>query len=97
MTLKTSFFNKGIYKNTLSRFKWGAFLYFVLLFCAVPYALLTRSWDYSSIFINERFTGYFLTEGYMLFPLLLAVAVPTITGVLIFNSVHSEKQSIFLQ
>lgn len=96
MTLKTSFFNKGIYKNTISRFKWGAFLYFIMLFCAVPYALLTRSWDYSSIFINERFTGYFLTEGYMLFPLLLAVVVPTITGALIFNSVHSEKQSIFL-
>ncbi len=96
MTLKTSFFNKGIYKNTLSRFKWGAILYFVMLFCAVPYALLTRSWNYSSIFIEERYMGYFLTEGYMVFPLLLAVAVPTITGVLIFHSVHSEKQCTFL-
>ena len=32
MTLKTSLFNKGIYKSTLRRYAWGSILYFILLF-----------------------------------------------------------------
>ena len=32
MTLKTSLFNKGIYKSTVRRYTWGAVLYFIILF-----------------------------------------------------------------
>lgn len=94
MILKTSFFNKGIYKNTISRFKWGAFLYFVLLFCAVPYAVFVSGYD--RIFDITRYANIILKDSYMLFPLLLATVIPTVAGVLIFNSVHSEKQCTFI-
>ena len=32
MILKTSLFNKGIYKSTLRRYLWGGVLYFIMLF-----------------------------------------------------------------
>lgn len=97
MTSKTSSYNFGLYKNILRRFKWGSFLYFVLLFLSVPFAFLVEG----SVNLLERYTGgnymgYLLTRGdYITIPVLLAMVVPTIMTVLCYNNVHSEKQGIF--
>lgn len=97
MTLRTSF-NLGIFKNTLKRFKWGSFLYLVILFFSVPFIILVDDFDR----LAERYTSMdwasplLLRNDYILIPLLLAIAVPTVVAALIFNNVHSGKQSIFV-
>ncbi len=94
MTLKTSLFNFGIYKNTISRFKWGSVLYFVILFCAVPFGVLTRDFrGYSDL---SRYKDLILSDGFTIFPMLFAIAVPTVAAVLILHNMHSAKQSIAL-
>ncbi len=99
MTLNKSLFNFGIFKNTLYRFKWGSLLYFVALFFSVPFMLLVADFDRlvdrvigSSFY---RSASIILREDYLIFPLLLAVAVPTVVAVLVFNNVHSAKQGVF--
>lgn len=98
MTLSTSLFNKGIYKNIISRFKWGSFLYFVILFLSVPFALLVQNTDaLTERYINGNYMGLILARGdYAVIPMFLAVVVPTIMAVLACGSVHSQKQGIFL-
>ncbi len=98
MTLKTSLFNKGIYKNTLYRFKWGSFLYFIALFFMVPFALLVQEpanlWEY---YHSSRHMGNILcANDYLVFPILLAMAVPTVVAALVYHGVHSSKQGIFV-
>ncbi len=98
MTLSTSWFNFGVFKNTLKRFKWGSFLYFVALFFSVPFILMVSNLDR----LLDRYLPFadsspiLLRSDYFLIPLLLAVAVPTVVAALIFNNVHSGKQSIFV-
>ncbi len=99
MTLNKSLFNFGIFKNTIYRFKWGSLLYFVALFFTVPFMLLVADFDR----LVERVIGssYYmpasiiLRSDYLTMPLILAVAVPTVVAVLVFNNVHSAKQGIF--
>lgn len=95
MTLKASFFNKGIYKSTVKRFLWGAILYFIVLFISTGMAILLsidktnpdqyRYLDYSILFSSD----------YSVFPTLLIICVPTITAVLIFRFIHSKKTAVF--
>ncbi len=99
MTLNKSLFNIGIFKNTVYRFKWGSLLYFVALFFSVPFMLLVADFERlaeriigSSYYIP---TSIILRSDYLIFPLILAVAVPTIAAVLVFNNIHSSKQGIF--
>ncbi len=98
MTLKTSLFNPGIYKNTLYRFKWGSFLYFIALFFMVPFALLVQEpanlWEY---YHSSRMMGNIIcSEDYLVFPVLLTMVVPTVVSALVFHNVHSQKQGIFV-
>ncbi len=95
MTLNTSFFNVGIYKNTLKRFGLGGFIYFVLLFFGVPFVLLVNDVERFSYYASEP-PGLLTDAGFIIFPLLLAFVVPTVVAALIFNNVHSSKQSIFV-
>ena len=95
MTLKTSLFNSGIFKNTIRRFKWGSFLYFIALFFSVPFIFMVQSTQR----LERRFENYavgkaLLTDEYLVFPILLAIVVPTIVGVLAYRFVHSHKQAI---
>ena len=95
MTLKTSLFNSGIFKNTIRRFKWGSFLYFIALFFSVPFIFMVQSTQR----LERRFENYavgkaLLTDEYLIFPILLAIVVPTIVGVLAYRFVHSHKQAI---
>lgn len=97
MTSNTLWFNHGIFKNSIRRFKWGSVLYFLLLFFSVPFGILVGNLD---TLVRRWLDGYYsvpvlFSSDYMLFPILLAMAVPTVVAALIFNSVHSTKQSIF--
>lgn len=95
MTSKTSLFNKGIYKSTVKRFAWGSVLYFILLFVSTAFVMLMRR----KYLLNMEYSPQgrlIFNQGYMLFPLALALAVPTVVALLIFRFVHSKKQSIFV-
>ena len=98
MTSKTSWFNFGIYKNTLHRFKWGSFLYFIILFFSVPFVLMTESPSevYESFSLrNYQVGGLILKNSFMVIPYLMAMIVPSIVALLIFLNVHSSKQGVF--
>lgn len=98
MTSKTSWFNFGIYKNTLHRFKWGSFLYFIILFFSVPFVFMTESPSevYESFSLrNYQVGGLILKNSFMVIPYLLAMVVPSIVALLIFRNVHSSKQGVF--
>lgn len=99
MILKTSLFNFGIYRSTIHRFKWGSFLYFIILFFSVPFVLMTRTpaellerYNPSTSFLSGR---VILGQSFMTVPYLLALVVPTIVALLIFHNVHSSKQGVF--
>lgn len=92
MTLKESLFNKGIYINTLRRFKWGSLLYFIILFLAAPFKYLTVTRE---LLIEDREYLKLLEDISLVLPVLLAMVVPTVTALLAFNFVHSQKQGIF--
>ncbi len=103
MTSTKSFFNKGIYLNTLRRFRLGSAAYFLLLFLCVPLPLLTSGAErltnsYFSLgrtaFVNEK--SLLFDSGFLTMPLLLAFCVPTVVALLVFNSLHSPRHAIFV-
>ena len=92
-------FNKGIYKNTLRRFKWGSFIYFIMLFFSVPFVYmmdkpgeLQRNYDLAAVPYKNLLFSY----GNFVFPMLMAIAVPTVVALLLYNYVHSSKHGIFV-
>lgn len=97
MITKTSLFNKGIYKSTVRRYLWGSILYFVMLFLVTSMGILLsidpnspNSWWR----IND--VSLILGEGFIIVPMLLAMVVPTVAGLLIFRFIHSKRTSIFV-
>jgi len=97
--LKTSLFNKGIYKSQLSRFKWGSLLYFVLLFFTTSFILLIDDFSYISDYSFERYIkagGLILDENYLIFPILFATAIPTVVSFLSFDMFSSKRHSVFI-
>lgn len=88
MTLKTSLFNKGIYKSTVKRCLWGAVLYFIiLLICNIlPIVLMG---DYHSG------KDIILDNGLVFGSVILSMFVPTAVALLVFRYIHSKKTSIF--
>lgn len=96
MTLKTSLFNKGIYKSTLRRYAWGSILYFILLFLSTGIMIMLNE-NPDSIYAYGSYGGRnFILRDYMIIPMLLSVVVPTIAGLLIFRFIHSRKASVFV-
>lgn len=98
MTSSKSLFNFGIYKNTIKRFKWGSFLYFIILFFSLPFIILVQDKEFllhSYRRVLET-TPLILQEGFMVIPVLLAFLVPTIVTALCLNNVHSGKQGNFV-
>lgn len=98
MTSIKSLFNFGIYKNALKRFKWGSFLYFIILFFSLPFIILVQDKEYlfnSYRYVSET-TPLILQSGFMVVPVLLAMIVPTIVATLCFNNIHSAKHSNFI-
>lgn len=98
MTLRTSLFNMGIFKNTLKRFKWGSFLYAVLLFLTVPFILLVENLDQlvERYALSMNVSPILMRGDYIGFPVLFAMVVPTVVAALVFNNIHSAKQSTFV-
>ncbi len=95
MTLKTSLFNKGIYKSTLRRYAWGSILYFILLFLSTGIMILLNE-NPDSINSYGSYRRILILSDYMIIPMLLSVVVPTIAGLLIFRFIHSRKASVFV-
>ena len=97
MISNKSFFNGAIFKNNLKRFKWGSILYGIALFFAVPFMLFIT--NYEMLLRRYPIDGSgapILFSDYIIIPALLAIAIPTVAAVLIFNNVHSIRQSIFV-
>ncbi len=93
MTLKTSFFNKGIYESTVKRHMWGAILYAIILFFSTGLSLLLES-EILRFGINNN--ALILQPSYFIFPLLMTLIIPTITARLVFSFLYLKKQSIFI-
>ncbi len=99
MTLKTSLFNKGVYKSTVKRFYWGSLVYFLALFVSTSLAILLgidADNNYSYWMMREDRLPLIFRTDFAIFPLLLATVVPTIVSLLVFRFVHSKRQSIFI-
>ena len=98
MILKTSFFNKGIYKSTVKRYSWGAFLYFVILFVSTGLSVFLNVEQHFSDMPQDYYREYplILNGVYMTVPILLALVVPTVASLLVFRFVHSKKQAVFI-
>ncbi len=97
--LKTSLFSKGIYKSNLARFKWGSFLYFIILFFSTSFVLLISDYSRMTAETVNRYMlsgGLILRDDYLIFPMLFASFVPTVTVFLSFDMFSSKKQSVFI-
>ncbi len=93
MTTKT-FFDKGIYKNTLRRFTIGSVLYFIMLFL-VTNMLLLLAYEPHSFWGYGRNASLILEEEFIYFPMAIAMVVPTVVALLCYRFVHSKKTSVF--
>lgn len=94
MTLRTSLFNKGIYKSTIKRFVWGSVVYFVLLFMVTVVMLM-------ALFQQDASHNSLRNEGYIFSTtisggFLVTIFTVTVTAMLIFRFMHSKKQAIFV-
>ena len=99
MTLRTSFFNKGIYKSALKRYLWGSILYFIILFFSTGLALFLNMGRgiYNPLEYSYYKDSPLIFQGsYMALPMLLAMVVPTVAALLIFRFLHSKKQAVFI-
>lgn len=93
MTLRTSLFNKGIYKSTVKRYLWGSVLYFVILFLTTTLPWLSDDTFYSSYADGGLPT--LLNYSYFAFPMIMTWFVPTVAGLLVYRFMHSKKTSVF--
>lgn len=97
MISKTSLFNKGIYKSTVRRYAWGSVLYTILLFLFTGMMiLLNEDPQQFNAYWSNRGHSTLLGSEYMIFPMLMSIAVPTVAGLLIFRFIHSKKTSVFV-
>lgn len=95
-----SLFNKALYQNSVHRFKWGSFLYFIILFFFGPFVFLIqkpsemmKQYEYSSWYNNGSLIDNY---EFRLVPILLAIAIPTIVALLVYNGVHNSKHGVFM-
>lgn len=98
MTLKTSLFNKGIYKSTVRRYLWGSVLYFLLLFMfTVLPTILAIEPDNRNYFMGVEGRSSLIYDGsnYIFYPIILAMGVSTVVGLLVYRFIHSKKTSVF--
>lgn len=98
MTSNQSLFNKGIFKLTLKRFKWGSVLYFFLLFMTTCFPVLTETNSEWKMIYDSPYktTPFLFDDGLPIFFIVMAIAVPTIVSLLIFRVIHSDKQTVFM-
>lgn len=98
MTSKTSFFNIGIYKETVRRFLWGSILYFIILFISSSMSVMITA-DSEFYHMNANYFAdhpIILSGHYMGIPIVLSIVIPTIVALMIFRFIHSKGQAIFV-
>ncbi len=88
MISKVSWFNYGIYKNTLKRFKWGAVLYTIILFFSAPFVIMTEKGYYGYNGVEENDS--------LFVAIFAAMVVPTVVAMLIYRFAHSKNASLFM-
>jgi len=88
MKSKTSFFNKGIFFNSLKRFSWIGIVYFIALFLTVPMKILMYH-DNNFKYTNRPFNNIFNFNPEI--QALLILTVPVITAMALFTYLHSKK------
>ena len=99
MTLKTSWFNFGIYKNAIRRFKWGSFLYFIILFLAVPFMFFVGNYSYGyywNYHEADAVPQMILERDFLIVPMITAYAVAVVVAVILHRYMHESKQCIAL-
>ena len=98
MISRVSLFNKGIYKSTVKRNLWGSALYFIILFLVTSMPLISNI-NNERIF-ERTVIGYstplIYQDQYMQFPILAAIAVPTVVAMLLYRFVHSKRTAVFV-
>lgn len=101
MTSKTSLFNKGVYKSTVKRYKWGGFLYLIILFLLNGMSILLSGKNRYSYLpdleITQRFTQnpLILRGDHLGVSAIISLFVPTVAALLILRFVHSKKSAVF--
>jgi len=100
MILKTSLFNKGIYKSTVKRYAWGSVLYFLILFLINGLNIILSSDRYFRQLQNpnmERFAEnpLILRGDFLGISTAISGFVPTVVALLIFRFLHSKKSAVF--
>ena len=97
MTLKTSFFNRGIYKSAIRRYIWGAVLYAILLFmCTSMPILFSIDPETYTMGVRDYERQLILTDIYLYLPLVISIFVPTVMALLAYRFVHAKKTSVFI-
>ncbi len=94
-----SLFNKAVYKNVIHRFKWGSILYFVILFFAGPFIFLLQKPSEMARQTAVDFNNVkslLNIQTFRIFPMIMAIAVPTVVAVMVYNAVHNPRHSVFL-
>ena len=89
MTLKTSLFNKGIYKSTLRRYMWGSILYFIILMLVSVFPIVLTA----GVFDNSA--DILTNNGLILASVIISMFVPTVVALLAFRHIHSKRTSVF--
>lgn len=101
MISKTSLFNGGIYKSTLKRYKWGTFLYFIILFLINGMSILLSAKDRYAHLTRDEFIKRFeelpliMRGDHLGASSIITLFVPTVTALLVFRFVHSKKSAVF--
>ncbi len=96
MTLRTSLFNKGIYKSTLRRYAWGSVFYAILLFMITSLVILFDVDPERYYRTMADHGALILDSGYLHVPVVIAFFVPTVVALLTFRFVHAKKTSVFV-
>lgn len=82
MSLKTSFFNKSLFKSDLKRFWWIGAIYFGLILISYNFPLITGYYRVGTADTN------IMSATFLYF---LALLMPVITGVMLFSYMQSGK------
>ena len=82
MNLKTSFFNKSLFKSDLKRFWWIGAVYFALILISYNFPLIKNYYE------NSTMQNFGMSSVWLY---LYALLIPVITGVMLFSYMQSGK------
>lgn len=90
MTSRTSWFNCGVFRSTLRRYRLGSILYLILLLLTTGIPILLDE------YLSPSKTPLILDDVYFYLPLVIAMIVPSVVALLVYRFVHSKKTSVFV-